>query len=99
MKATIKADDCYKVNRIYDYDSTACYGLLKDGNKSIMIAEIKSYYEYQNDVIYGMNEAAHFCECFVTAKGNAWIYWRDEEIDEDYLTKIANKNTKERDKL
>lgn len=29
------------------------------------------------------------------AKGNQFIYWRDEEIDQDYLTKIVKEQNNE----
>lgn len=34
------------------------------------------------------NECFNLCEVFTTQKGNQYIYWRDEEIDEDRITKV-----------
>ena len=34
------------------------------------------------------NECFEACEIFKTIKGNYFIYWRDNEIDFDYITKI-----------
>ena len=34
------------------------------------------------------------CEVFTTVKGNQFIYWRDEEIDADYITKVPKEEQK-----
>lgn len=87
MLVTIHAKDVYRVYRLKG-EPEPQYALLKDGKEPVMLAEIRSYYDYQDEVKFHGNECAHACECFVTAKGNKWIYWRDEETDEDFLTLI-----------
>lgn len=60
---------------------------LKDGTLFIMGAQSSHYDEFKREYLEGNNEAAVLCEMFVTRKGNKFIYWRDEELDIDYLTK------------
>ena len=40
------------------------------------------------EVLDDGNELAHKVEVFTTVKGNQFIYWRDEESDEDFITKV-----------
>lgn len=61
---------------------------LYDGEQFIMYARYASWDEYNHDVLSFGNECAHFCEAFTTREGNQFIYWRDEEIDADYLTRV-----------
>lgn len=61
---------------------------LYDGGRFIMYARYASWDEYNQDILSFGNECAHFCEAFTTRKGNQFIYWRDEEIDAVYLTKV-----------
>ena len=94
MKTTIKAKIGYHVKRsnridevgkLMGYDTPA---LLLDGDDPVMIAGIRSYVDYQDELVRSGNEAAVLCEVFKTIKGNIFAYWRDNEVDKDYLTKI-----------
>ena len=97
MKTTIKAKVGYRVRRIVFQDPNSenvmlfknpC--VLRDGDDLVMMAEMRSTADYDREVVCGENEAAHFCECFITVRGNKFIYWRDEETDEDFLTKVIS---------
>ena len=97
-KTTIKAKVGYKVRRIknnsipmgfideFGYDIPC---LLFDGDDVIMIAGLRTYTAYRAEVHNGGNEVARLCEIFETLKGNVFAYWRDEETDEDFLTKLT----------
>lgn len=90
MRDTIKAKVGYRV-RLYKgvevegYDNPC---LLRDGDNLVMLAQLRSYNEFEEEVLDGGNEAARLYEKFTTVKGNQYLYWRDDEADEDYLTKI-----------
>ena len=94
MKTTIKAKNGYHVkrsNRIDEVGKLMGYdtpGLLVDGDDPVMIAGIRPYVDYFDEFVNGGNEAAVLCEVFKTVTGNIFAYWRDNEVDEDYLTKI-----------
>ena len=96
METTIKAKVGYRVRRAVIQDPNSelltlfkapC--VLRDGEDLVMIAEMRSMGDYESEVERGENEAARFCECFTTVKGNKFIYWRDEEYDEDFLTRVV----------
>lgn len=61
---------------------------LMDGDEVIMLAGLRSYEDYYYELVRSENEAAVLCEVFETVKGNVFAYWRDEEVDLDYLTKL-----------
>lgn len=90
MRDTIKAKVGYRV-RLYKgvevegYDSLC---LLRDGEERIMLAYLRPYKDFEEEFLEGGNEAARLYEKFTTEKGTQFIYWRDDEADEDYLTKI-----------
>lgn len=90
MRDTIKAKVGYRV-RLYKgvevegYDNPC---LLRDGEELVMLANLRPYKDYLDEVVNGGNEAARKYEKFTTVKGTQFIYWRDDEADEDYLTKI-----------
>lgn len=86
MKDTIKAKEFYTVKRVRNI-VTGQEGLrVDDGATPLFVATEKSLEEYKSDK--AGNDAFEFCECFTTRKGNSFVYWRDNEIDEDYLTRI-----------
>ena len=90
MKDTIKAKVCYwignskAVREEHGEDARA----LLDGQDVVMICRKKSLEEY--DYNKRENECFEKCEVFTTRKGNQFIYWRDNELGEDYITKIAS---------
>lgn len=61
---------------------------LMDGNTFIMAAELREFKDFKYECLEGKNEAAKLEEMFITKKGNKFIYWRDIESGEDFLTKI-----------
>ena len=97
MRTTIKAKTGYRVRKVLIQDPNSDLAILykkpcvlRDGEELVMIADLRTISDYKSEVEQGENEAARFCECFVTVKGNRFIYWRDEESDEDFLTKIED---------
>lgn len=60
--------------------------MLLDGQNVIMLCELKPYGIYKEEA--KENECFEKCEVFTTQKGNQYIYWRDNELDEDYITKV-----------
>lgn len=94
MKTTINAKVGYHVKRsakidelgaLMGYDAPC---LLLDGDEPVMIAGIRSYVDYRDELVMSGNEAAVLCEVFKTRKGNIFAYWRDNEADQDYLTNL-----------
>lgn len=85
QKPTITAKTGYYVKRI---PGTFNIVHLIDGNEFVMRATLRSWDDLIDELELGGNECAAFCECFETIGGIRCIYWRDEEIDEDYLTYV-----------
>ena len=85
MRNTIKAKVGYVVwHRKNNPDKiTVC-----DGDDILFKGEQRSWEDYKDEVLDEGNEMAHKCEVFTTVKGNQFIYWRDEESDEDFITKV-----------
>lgn len=103
FKETIKAAESYRILKTKDNPRiTAMLAhlllndfqdvFLLDGNNFIMFAELKSFEDFKDECLNGNNEAACIQEMFITKKGNKFIYWRDEERDDDYLTKYEAQN-------
>ena len=86
MKTTIRAKNGYTVKKILNRETGEVKRILRDSDNSIMIADIASIEQYNDDI--ANNEGFSFCECFETVKGNKFIYYRDNEIDVDYLVKL-----------
>ena len=99
MKNTIKAKNGYRV--IKPKQETELYSLatwnfeetdadnvrvVVDGNDVIMFALLVPYADFLDEK--RGNECFNLYEVFTTKKGNQYVYWRDEEIDEDRITKI-----------
>ena len=93
-KITIEAKVGYRVTRSYKIDEIGYLmgydkpAALRDGDDVIMIAGLRSYEDYREELVRSGNEAAVLCEVFKTVKGNTFAYWRDEEADHDYLTML-----------
>lgn len=87
MRDTIKAKEGYTVakgrNKV---TGEVCY-CIYDGSNPLFVAQKRSYEDYQDEK--QQNECFNLCEVFTTVKGNQFIYWRDEEIDADYITKVS----------
>lgn len=88
MKNTIKPKVCYwigsnkEIKEKFGNNAKA----LMDGQKVVMICYLKTLEEYEENK--KDNECFNKLEVFTTQKGNQYIYWRDEELDEDYITKV-----------
>lgn len=87
IKPTIAARIGYKVRRVKNLETAETKFGVYDGDHLIMVADQMSVEEF-NDAKEN-NEAYNLCEVFTTVAGNVFAYWRDEELDEDYLTKIG----------
>ena len=60
-----------------------------DGEYPLFVAVKLSYSDY----LYNQenNEAFEQCEVFTAATHKQFIYWRDNEIDVDYITELPNR--------
>ena len=68
-----------------DYESNA--RLLLDGQDTVMLCYKRDYSEMLEEM--RDNECFELCEIFSTNK-RKYAYWRDNEIDEDYISVIGN---------
>lgn len=85
MRNTIKAKVGYEVHRLKSKpDAVRVY----DGDNFLFQGTLRTYEDYIDECVEGGDETAVRCEVFTTVKGNQFVYWRCEEYDEDYLTKI-----------
>lgn len=85
MRNTIKAKVGYEVRRLKSNPN--CVGVY-DGDECLFQGILRTYEDYVDECVEGGDETAVRCEIFTTVKGNQFVYWRCEEYDEDYLTKI-----------
>ena len=90
MKDTIKAKECYWIGKNPEIKKE--YGenarVLMDGQKAVMLCYLRSLEDFQDEK--RQNECFRHLETFTTRKGNRYYYWRDEELDEDYITKFES---------
>lgn len=88
MKDTIKAKECYWIGKNPEIKKE--YGenarVLMDGQKAVMLCYLRSLEDFQDE--RRQNECFIHLETFTTRNGNRYHYWRDEELDEDYITKF-----------
>ena len=85
MRNTIKAKVGYEVRHLKSKPDTI---RVYDGDNFLFEGEMRTYEDYVDELVNGNDETAVRCEVFTTVKGNQFVYWRCEEYDEDYLTKI-----------
>lgn len=85
MKTTINARYGYRVRTMKNTETEQRLVAVYDGTELIMIATPADMDEYNYNKNY--NECFEKCEVFATTKGNTFIYWRDNELDIDYVTK------------
>ena len=85
MRNTIKAKVGYVV---WYHKNEPNKVIVCDGDDVLFEGEKRSWEDYKDEVLDEGNEMAHKCEVFTTVKGNQFIYWRDEESDEDFITKV-----------
>jgi hypothetical protein len=88
IKPTISARIGYKVRRVKNLETGETKFGVYDGDHLIMVADQMSVEAF--DDAQENNEAFNLCEVFTTIAGNIFAYWRDEELDEDYITKIGS---------
>lgn len=87
MKNTITAKVGYWIGKMPNQDKMDKHRVLLDGQEVVMLCELKSYDIYKEEA--KDNECFEKCDVFTTQKGNQYIYWRDNELDEDYITKVS----------
>lgn len=92
MRDTINAKYGYTVTKVLNIITGEIKYMIKDGNEKLFVAQLVSEEDYKAEK--EQNEAFYFCEKFTSTKGNQYIYWRDNELNEDYITKITRKNKK-----
>lgn len=88
MKDTIKAEERYWIgtNQMIQYEYGKDAKALLDGQRVVMICIKKSLEDYEYNK--KENECFEKCEVFTTEAGKQYIYWRDNELEEDYITMI-----------
>ena len=92
MRDTIKAKDGYHVVKVRNIATGEEGYRIDDGRNPLFAAQKRSYEDYKDEE--RQNEMFRRCEVFTTVKGNQFIYWRDEEIDADYITKVPKEANK-----
>lgn len=92
MRDTIKAKDGYHVVKVRNIVTGEEGYRIDDGCTPLFVAQKRSYEDYKDEE--RQNEMFRRCEVFTTVKGNQFIYWRDEEIDADYITKVPKEEQK-----
>ena len=86
MRNTIKAKHGYHIRKGRNIVTGEELYLIYDGAQPIFVTQKRSWEDYKDEK--EQNECFNLCEVFTTEKGNQFIYWRDEEIDADYITQI-----------
>ena len=92
MRDTIKAKDGYHVVKVRNIATGEEGYRIDDGCNPLFVAQKRGYEDYKDEE--RQNEMFRRCEVFTTIKGNQFIYWRDEEIDADYITKVPKDEQK-----
>lgn len=92
MRDTIKAKDGYRIVKVKNIITGEEGYRIDDGCNPLFVAQKRSYEDYKDEE--RQNEMFRRCEVFTTVKGNQFIYWRDEEIDADYITKVPKEEQK-----
>lgn len=89
MRDTIKAKDGYHVVKVRNIVTGEEGYRIDDGCNPIFVAQKRSYEDYKDE-----ERQNEMFRRFTTVKGNQFIYWRDEEIDADYITKVPKEANK-----
>lgn len=87
MRNTIKAKDGYRVVKVKNIITGEEAYRIDDGCNPLFVAQMRSYEDYKDEE--RQNEMFRRYEVFTTVKGNQFIYWRDEETNADYITKVS----------
>lgn len=87
-KDTIKAINGYRVLICKDKENGehSTKRAVYDGTMFVMFAERKGAGDFIDNALE--NECFELCEVFTTERGGRYVYWRDNELDEDYITRI-----------
>ena len=85
MRNTIKAKVGYEVRHLKSNPDTI---RVYDGDECLFQGTLRTYEDYVDECKNGGDETAVQYEVFTTVEGNQFVYWRCEEYNEDYLTKI-----------
>lgn len=90
MKDTIKAKIGYKVKYLRHKSTQEPTGFANvyDSEEKLFRAEMRTFEDYEDEVLQENNECARLLEIFTTEKGNQFIYWVDVETGENFLTKV-----------
>ena len=88
IKPTISARIGYRVRGVKNLETGETKFGVYDGDHLIMVADRMSVEAF--DDAQENNEAFNLCEVFATVAGNVFAYWRDEDLNEDYITKIGS---------
>lgn len=88
MRNTIEAKHGgYHCRKLYrNEEHTDFIYMVMDGEQPVMYANPVDWKFYISEK--EGNECFNLCEVFTTIKGNQFIYFRDEEIDVDYIVKV-----------
>lgn len=86
MDVTIFAKVEYRVVKVRNKITGSLAYMVYDGEEPVMICKkmSKEDFEYHRK----NNECFEFEEIFKTRTGNKFIYWRDTEINADYITRV-----------
>ena len=87
MRDTIHAKDGYRILINKNLPAANPHRVLADGERFIMECDLIPYDDYLEE--REQNECFELCEIFTTNKGVQYVYWRDNEIDKDYISKVA----------
>ena len=85
---TIKAvsPEGYNVVKVKNIITNETGYRIDDGVGPLFVATLRSYEDYKEEK--EGNECFMDCEVFTDKNGIQYIYWRDNEIDADYITKV-----------
>ena len=85
---TIKAvsPEGYNVVKVINIITNETGYRIDDGVQPLFVATLRSYEDYKEEK--ESNECFMDCEVFTDKNGVQYIYWRDNEIDADYITKV-----------
>lgn len=88
MKDTIKAQlGGYKVVPVVNAITGEKGVRIDDGHQPLFAAKLTDMDEYLSNQTG--NDCFNFCEVFSTVDGKQYIYWRDEEANEDFITPVS----------
>jgi hypothetical protein len=86
MKDTITAKQGYRVRKVINAENGAEGYKVLDGDNLLLIGYKRSVADFKEE----QEERDEFTqwEVFTTTKGNQFIYWYDEILDEDYVAPV-----------